>query len=340
MKTKENNFKQSLIYKTPSSPLFKMLGLEGLENDLDLSFSNNLKFINIKVKKSDLLFQIPLEKENYSLFENHPDYKELCHRYQLYNSTYLDKIRNHIKHERLYLKEHLPDIDFYSRIRIKSPFSYNKKMNDKIIKGEDLNIYDIIGERIIVTDVNESKNPELLEKACYDIAKCLDDFRKTTDFKLKTIDNPETFGHSNSPYISKDYISNPKNNGYQSLHILSEDSTNPDCSYETQIRTYPMEEKAKKDEQIAHSKYKARYLDDSSILRIPKYIEITDFPDKDGLPSLYDIPPKYAFHHYYGLTFDEYKKELDTLNNIINLKSLRKKANELNKFKITEKTKI
>ena len=63
------------------NPIFKMLGLENLEKDLDICFSDNLKFINIKRKDSNFIFQFPVKPNDLTLFENHPDFSKLSDRY-------------------------------------------------------------------------------------------------------------------------------------------------------------------------------------------------------------------------------------------------------------------
>ena len=339
MNTKDNNFKKSLKCNVSSS-IFDLLNLNNLEDKIDLSFSDDLNFIKINLKGSDIYFNFPISSNDFTLFKNHPNYDKLVERYKLYQSDYFKKIINHIKHERLYLKENLPDVNFYSRIRVKSPFSYSKKMNERILNNEYLNINDIIGQKIVITDVNGSKDSKVLEKACYNISKAIDDFRKTSDFIVKKPNDSNNSFYTDINYISKDFIKNPKKNGYQSLHIFNEDSKNPDCCFETQIRTFPMEEMAKKDVNVAHNVYKKRYLDDLSISRMPKYIEITDFPDKNGLPSLYIIPSKYAFHHYYGITYDEYIEALSKLNEVVNIDFLKTQIKNLSYNKSFEQLKL
>ena len=324
-----NDEKNTLKYSNSNqeNPIFKMLGLENLEKDLDIYFSDNLKFINIKRKNSNFIFQFPVKPNDLTLFENHPDFNKLSSRYDKYISTYLPIIEDFIKKETYFLFQELPDVDFYSRIRIKSPFSYNKKMNDRILSGKDLSIHDIIGEKIVITKANGSTNPKDLESACFKVANSLDKFRKYTNFKVKSNSSnnkKDLPGNSNIPYITKDYISNPKPNGYKSLHIINQNSFNDDCSFETQIRTIDMEDNSKTNTNLSHSNYKSRYIDSSSLKRVPKYIEVTKVPDIDGYPTLYEIPDEYAFHHFYGFNYKNFIDELNSLDNIVNLNTLNK----------------
>lgn len=257
-----------------------------------------------------IVFKLPLEDENLNNLNNYPQSEELRNRYELYSTEYRDKIKEYSSQERKILQEQFPDLVFNIKIRMKSLPSYLKKLN-KNIEEKDKSVFidDIIAERIIISEFNGSRDPKVLNNACYQVEKALYDFRINTDFRMKN---------------RKDYITNPKDNGYQSLHLLMEDKTNPDCTYETQIRTYDMEYQAKKDSNISHKKYKPRLINEVSSIQVPKYSEVTNFWDSDGNPVILDLPMKDSFYHYYDISLDQYRKELGQIQEFVKLSTLRK----------------
>ena len=246
-------------------------------------------------------------------------------RFELYDLDYLSQIEEYAKNEKKFLNEHLPEILLYTRIRMKSRPSYQKKINDRIRENKPFLIDDIIAERIIISEVNGSTDPKVLEEACYRVAEALEEYRKSTNFRLKDIEITGNSGKSDKSYITKDYIKNPKPSGYQSLHIITENQKNPDFSYETQIRSSFMEKAAKSDSKISHQNYKTRYFDDTSVLRVPRYIDVTNFKDEFGDPMVYRVPMQYAFHHYYGEMIETYREELSNLQKYVNLEDLKQK---------------
>lgn len=134
-------------------------------------------------------------------------------------SKYIEKIKKLTQKE---LAKH--NIEFNSlRSRVKSIYSIYRKL---LRKGKDINkIYDLIALRIIVNDIAD----------CYSAMGVL--HKKWTPLKGRV----------------KDYIAQPKPNGYKSLHT----SVFTDFSkiIEIQIRTVEMDEEAEYGI-AAHSKYK------------------------------------------------------------------------------------
>ena len=143
---------------------------------------------------------------------------------------------------------------------------------------------------------------------CYEVAKALYEFRLNTNFRMALDDTNNNPVKTSEEYITKDYISHPKENGYQSLHLLIQNQKNSDFMYETQIRTFEMEDSSKNNDKISHKKYKPRLLNDLSVTRIPLYSVITQFNDSSGNPIIIDAPFDIRFYHFYN----------DLLNIIIN----------------------
>lgn len=350
-KTQRNNFVQCLKTTTPNiqetsanDAFLKKLGLVNIPENINISISDDGKYINFQLNdkniKKPILFQLPIETNNLDAYLKHPQFVELSDRYEYYSTEYKDKIKDYSSQERKFLQEQFPDMVFNIKVRMKSKSSYEEKENQCILSNESPFINDIIAERIIISEFNGSRDPKVLEEACYTIAKALYDFRINTDFRMK--ENFNISVHSaktDKEFISKDYIANPKENGYKSLHILTEDKTNPDCCYETQIRTFYMEEQSKNDDQMSHSKrYKPRLLNDLSVLKVPKYSEVTNFSDITGNPIVIDVPTKLSFYHYYGISIENYRQQLSIIENFIPLKTVRERLinykNNLNVEKV------
>lgn len=352
MKSKENPFKSFLkVNDTPKKEnvkqkpnLLEQLGLTNMSDDVSIQLSDDQKYITIQLapsseNKNPLLFQLPVEETDLSAYYSHPQLEDLSNRYEQYSVDYVDKIKEYSMNESKFLQEKFPNVVFNMKIRMKSKPSYEEKINSAIKKNQSLYPHDIVAERIIVSFVDDSDDPELLTETCYKIAEALYEYRGNTDFRMKDIDiSNTTSGKTDKKYLTKDYIENPKENNYQSLHIVMEDITNPDCTYETQIRTFDMEEQSKKDEEIAHSKYKPRLLNDLSTIRVPKYAEVPSCLDEKGNPILYNIPLDQSFYHYYGVPLDSYKKQLSLVEQHVNLKELRKNLREFAKNRREKET--
>lgn len=381
---KSNNFKAALKVDVPNvtgsssnnldetNLLLLKLGLFPMPENVHAEISKDNKYLNIKIKDSSeekhLLFQFPLEEDDLSALRNRPDYQELIDRYYLYTNDYVDEIKKYAMQERAYLQERFPELAFNIKIRIKSPTSYTKKLNENILNGKDPYINDIIAERIILSEYNANKerillkkknanNKEILKqlneedekelrKMCDDIAKALYDFRINTNFRMKKDVEPNE-ANSEKEYITKDYIKHPKENGYESIHILMEHKDNKDFTYETQIRTLQMESMSKTSGEIAHNKYKPRLLNDLSPNRVPIYSEVTPFVDDFGNPEIIDVPFDNRFYHFYNsektdhshlkgksnpITYKRFRKEQFELENLLGIqfKEIRQKLRELN----------
>ena len=353
--------------------LLSKLGLSTIPENVQANISNDNKYLNIKLKDSPteqhVLFQFPLEETDLSALKNREDYQELIERYNLYINDYVDEIKNYATMERTYLQKRFPELVFNIKIRIKSYDSYIRKLNENILEGKSPYINDIIAERIILSAYTGNKERNLLKekyannekilkelyaqdeedlrKMCDEVAKALYDFRIETNFRMKKDIDPN-IANSDKSYITKDYIECPKENGYESIHILMEHQNNKDLTYETQIRTFDMENLSKTSGEIAHKKYKPRILNDLSTNRVPIYSEISCFSDEFGKPIIVDVPLDNRFYHFYNsdkndhsnlenskkcpITYKKFRTEQYQLENLLGMqfKHIRKKLRNIN----------
>ncbi len=184
------------------------------------------------------------------LFAMKTELEELCFKYE-HPETYLELEKNieetASSRDKVYEKFSIPvikaldkmGIEYEMRARVKSIFSIWKKMESKNIKFNE--VYDLYAVRIIF-----EASPEMDEKKqCWDIYSAITDI-----YKLR-------------PDRIRDWISHPKSNGYQALHLTV---MGPDGKWiEIQIRSRRMDEIAEKGF-AAHWKYKESSVEEDNEL--------------------------------------------------------------------------
>lgn len=168
------------------------------------------------------------------------------------------------------LEEAMTDLDIHYQIkdRVKSVYSIWSKMQKKHLQFEE--IYDILAVRIIF-DAPENMNEEALEawekKKCWSIYGAITNLYKPHPDRLR------------------DWINNPKANGYQALHTTV---MGPSGEWvEVQIRSRRMDVIAERGF-AAHWKYKVDEIDDENDLNrwILTIKEILESPEPDSIDML------------------------------------------------------
>ena len=246
---------EELQRKNATQLLLSQLGLFPVPENIEVNISNDGKYLNLKLKEENpdenkhILYQFPLEESNLESLRNRPDYENLISRYHLYRNEYIDEIKSYAQAERVFLSQKFPELIFDLKIRLKSYDSYINKLNENMKKGKDLYINDIMAERITIEEYDGNRDEQVLTQMCDEVAKALYEFRINTNFRMKQDVNNNS-AITEKEYVTKDYINCPKENGYQSLHLLMVHKNNPDFTYETQIRTHNMEEFSKKSDKI------------------------------------------------------------------------------------------
>lgn len=138
-----------------------------------------------------------------------------------------------LKHEINLLKKKFPNVDFYVEGRLKSLNSIIDKMIDHKLENKSTKIYDFLAVRYIIKSVNGNTDLAVTKSMCY----------KFMNYLMKNI--PYTIELKSR---RKDYIKNPKEDGYMALHgTRIHNISNPFFS-EIQIKTEDMYSK--------HSLYK------------------------------------------------------------------------------------
>ena len=205
------------------------------------------------------LFPIKSELENLSFKYEHPDtYKEIENKLAAIRDNQLEDFETFSKPVKE--KLHAMGYDFTMKARIKSVSSIYKKMTDKGIPFED--VYDLMAVRIIFTP-----HDGLPEKdQCWMIYSAITEIYRP---------HPERI---------RDWISTPKANGYEALHITVMASNGQ--WIEVQIRSQRMNEIAERG-LAAHWKYKAGERGESELDKWLRTIkEILDNPEPNAIEFL------------------------------------------------------
>lgn len=179
------------------------------------------------------LFAIKTELEDLSFKYEYPEeYKQIEHKLATTQKNRKKIYRRFADPVEASL--HALGYDFRMQDRVKSIYSIWNKMQAKKVGFED--IYDIFAVRIVF----EPKPDMDVKKQCWEIYSAITDI-----YKLR-------------PDRIRDWISHPKANGYQALHVTV---MGPDGQWiEVQIRTTKMDEIAEKGF-AAHWKYKEHGID-------------------------------------------------------------------------------
>lgn len=184
------------------------------------------------------LFAIKTELEELCFKYEHPDiYAELTRKIEE-TAPERNKIYEHFAEPVIKALDKM-DIQYEMRARVKSVYSIWKKMEAKGISFEE--VYDLFAVRIIfeVTPGMDEK------KQCWDIYSAITDI-----YKLR-------------PDRIRDWVSHPKANGYQALHLTV---MGPDGKWiEIQIRSRRMDDIAEKGF-AAHWKYKENRIEEDNEL--------------------------------------------------------------------------
>ncbi|MBO7459075.1 MAG: bifunctional (p)ppGpp synthetase/guanosine-3',5'-bis(diphosphate) 3'-pyrophosphohydrolase [Paludibacteraceae bacterium] len=205
------------------------------------------------------LFPIKTELEDLSFKYEHPDtWQEIHDKLELVKGDQMSTYEHFAEP----IRERLTSMgyQFTLKARIKSVYSIWKKMMRQQCSFED--VYDLMAVRIIFTP-NESMSEK---DQCWIIYSAITEIYRP---------HPERI---------RDWISTPKANGYEALHVTV--MANNGQWVEVQIRTDRMHEIAEHG-YAAHWKYKTGESDESELDKwIQEIKEILQHPDKDAMEFL------------------------------------------------------
>ena len=206
------------------------------------------------------LFAIKTELENLSFKYEHPDaYRRISEQIAASEATRADVFEDFSRP----IREKLDamGLKYSAKARVKSIYSIWNKMETKHIPFSE--VYDLYAARIIF----DCDDPAREKSICWQIYSAITDL-----YRLH-------------PDRTRDWISNPKANGYQALHLTV---MGPDGNWiEVQIRSRRMDEIAEKGF-AAHWKYKVGEGDEESELNVWLHTikDILEDPEPNALDFL------------------------------------------------------
>lgn len=208
-----------------------------------------------------------------------------------YTRRYRDLYKKHFLDEFLELKMAFPEIDFDYSGRFKSKESMTEKVYRKIREEHKSgNIYDNFANKIIIYSVNGNTDEDILRNACIEISNFLVTYHSEI--------SSEYFEELRDK--RKDYITNPKENGYQAIHLIRRHKNNsePEFLSETQIRTFRMEEHQKFGSSSHANSYKKGKA--ITLSRCPIFLRISK--SKEGVYKVYELSPEKSLEEYLNYT--------------------------------------
>ena len=206
------------------------------------------------------LFEIKTELEDLSFKYEHPDaYRQISEKIAASNPERMTTYKSFARP--VLDKLDAMGLQYTAKARVKSVYSIWKKMEAKHIPFEE--VYDLYAARIVF----DCDDPAKEKSICWQIYSMITDI-----YRLH-------------PERTRDWISNPKANGYQALHLTV---MGPDGNWvEVQIRSRRMDEIAEKGF-AAHWKYKVGEGDEESELNawLHTIKDILDDPEPNALDFL------------------------------------------------------
>ena len=212
------------------------------------------------------LFAIKTELENLSFKYEHPREFEMINQKLAATEGDRNRLFEHFA-KPVDEKLHAMGLQYEMRARVKSAFSIWNKMSAKNVPFED--IYDIFAVRIVF----EPKEGIDEKNLCWDIYSAITDIYRIRPDRLR------------------DWVSRPKSNGYQALHLTV---MGPDGQWiEIQIRSHRMDDIAEKGF-AAHWKYKEKHVEEDTELDkwLATITEILENPSPDSLDFLDTVKMK------------------------------------------------
>ncbi|MFL5742569.1 MAG: RelA/SpoT family protein [Flavisolibacter sp.] len=254
--------------------LHNMRTLDSMKPEKQLKISSETVYVYAPLAHRMGLYNIKTEMEDLAMKYLEPDtYKEIARKLAETKRERTRFINEFIKP--LDDKLQKADLDFEIYGRPKSIHSIWNKMKKKGVTFEE--VYDLFAIRIIV-----NSGPEKEKEDCWKIYSMITD------------------EYTPSPERLRDWLSNPKSNGYEALHTTV---MGPQGKWvEVQIRTKRMNEIAEKG-LAAHWKYKEGATDES---RFDKWFsqirEVITSQDVDSVDFLHDFKRSFLAEEIYIYT--------------------------------------
>lgn len=277
------NFKKILLTLTDdprviliklSDRLHNMRTLDSMKREKQLKIASETVYVYGPLAHRMGLYNIKTEMEDLSMKYLEPEaYREIARKLaetKRERSRYINEFIRPIKEK---LEKINLDFEIYGRP--KSIHSIWNKMKKKAVAFEE--VYDLFAIRVIL-----NTTPEKEKEACWKVYSVITD------------------EYTPSPERLRDWLSNPKSNGYEALHTTV---MGPQGKWvEVQVRTKRMNEIAEKG-LAAHWKYKEGTNDESRFDKWFQQIrEVLNNPDNDSIDFLQDFKTSFLAEEIYVYT--------------------------------------
>jgi GTP pyrophosphokinase len=277
------NFKKILLTLTDdprviliklSDRLHNMRTLDSMKREKQLKIASETVYVYGPLAHRMGLYNIKTEMEDLSMKYLEPEaYREIARKLaetKRERSRYINEFIRPIKEK---LEKINLDFEIYGRP--KSIHSIWNKMKKKGVAFEE--VYDLFAIRVIL-----NTTPEKEKEACWKVYSIITD------------------EYTPSPERLRDWLSNPKSNGYEALHTTV---MGPQGKWvEVQVRTKRMNEIAEKG-LAAHWKYKEGTNDESRFDKWFQQIrEVLNNPDNDSIDFLQDFKTSFLAEEIYVYT--------------------------------------
>lgn len=277
------NFKKILLTLTDdprviliklSDRLHNMRTLDSMKREKQLKISSETVYVYAPLAHRMGLYNIKTELEDLAMKYMEPDaYKEIARKLAETKRERTRYINEFIKP----IKDKLERGNFHFEIygRPKSIHSIWNKMKKKAVDFEE--VYDLFAIRVIL-----NSSPEREKEDCWKVYSFITD------------------EYTPAPERLRDWLSNPKSNGYEALHTTV---MGPQGKWvEVQIRTKRMNEIAEKG-LAAHWKYKEGAADESRFDKWFQQIrEVLNNQDSDSIDFLQDFKTSFLAEEIYVYT--------------------------------------
>ena len=260
---------------------------------------------SIEADKSSKILAVPAPRIGLTRFILSPEQRtaletknQLIQLYDTYKNNYLKYYIQNLEAENTSLQDAFKNVDFYIMSRVKSKHNYIEKLDKK---GEAL---DIFGDKIIILAVDGKTDEDLLIQKAYEMGN----FLVTHDPNITELSRKR-----------KDYIAEPKKNGYSSLHttrIVHVPDKDIKFYRETQIKTFRMREVEKTGIASHSSVYKNNrnlFLGkiknrQSAEYFLPQYMHF-EFDKKSRRSKLVLDSFESNFKYYFGISYDDFMEK-------------------------------
>lgn len=276
---------------------------------------------NFKINSKASIEQYKISSED--LNKQREKKEKIKYMYSLYDkyiNTYFDYYKMATLNEIDELKSTFPNVEFFTEFRIKGKNSYKKKVVRKLDEGYTGKIYDVYGCKIVVVSyIDENGNKVTNENDLISKTLEISSFLQ----KKQSVQTEEGVCKTETVH-TKDYITTPKESGYQSYHILRhltfagkhKDAPNISFYTEVQVKTENMYFEEQYGEKFGHAlayKNNRNYiLRHSQNIKddVPIFLELS----YDTQSQKYDIIPfsfNNCFQRFFGIDYSDYEMEAD-----------------------------